>query len=351
MPKRKATSSSVVSETPAQDRPRSRKRPQTQTEARESHVPMSSRTQMPNEGQPGTPAILTDAQMRAITDAISAGLADRGPQPSPIPVVVTDPPVGDQNGQGNDVFDSICSDFSEVNEHHTGLVPSYSFELGCNVSNKIKVQISSGQYVNLAKLATNFSDPDDETQYFSFKEGNLAMTPKNKVKAITDIQVWTNLFLVYSSIYVTAHPECATALLKYMHTIRLGASRSSGLGWRDYDIQFRLRKGQNPNISFANVDQELWLLYMQPPATPNNYYTKDQGNKCYDFNFRGSCQKRPCFYKHLCMRCSLNHPSIKCSLNLPANRFSFKPTVQQSSGRAYSATATNNARPVQPFRH
>lgn len=42
--------------------------------------------------------------------------------------------------------------------------------------------------------------------------------------------------------HVTARPECATILFKYMHTIRLGVDRLTNLGWREYDIQFRLKK-------------------------------------------------------------------------------------------------------------
>ena len=41
--------------------------------------------------------------------------------------------------------------------------------------NNIKVKIPNGQYINLAKLGHNFSDPDDETQYFSVMiQGSLA---------------------------------------------------------------------------------------------------------------------------------------------------------------------------------
>lgn len=32
--------------------------------------------------------------------------------------------------------------------------------------------------------------------------------------------MWVDAFLIVSSIYVTAYPECADALLKYMHTVR-----------------------------------------------------------------------------------------------------------------------------------
>lgn len=63
--------------------------------------------------------------------------------------------------------------------------------------------------------------------------------------------------------YVTAHPECATSLLKYMHTVRFGPSRTN-LDWKEYDFQFRLKKELSPSICFASVamDNELWLIFM-----------------------------------------------------------------------------------------
>lgn len=298
--------------------------------------------------------LFSERQLQQLTEAIAAGFADRGSSsPASIPVRTTDSgPTLDETPPGNEVCD-FASFFSGGDDasNLSAQVPSYSSELGYNVPNNIKVQISNGQYVNLAKLAHNFSDPDDETQYFSVRDGGLTMSKKSRVKPITDIHIWTDLFLVYASIYVTAHPECATALFKYMHTIRLGASRSSSLGWRDYDVQFRLKKERNPGISFANVDQELWLLYMQGPLAPG-YINKDQQGKCYDYNFRGVCQKKSCPYKHLCMRCSRNHPSIRCfSLNLPANRSNSRPITAPTAGRPIPSPAVNTAKPASQFRH
>lgn len=48
---------------------------------------------------------------------------------------------------------------------------------GHNVPNNIMVKTLNGQYVKLAKLAYDFSDPNDETQYFSVP---LYQCPKNQ---------------------------------------------------------------------------------------------------------------------------------------------------------------------------
>jgi len=64
--------------------------------------------------------------------------------------------------------------------------------------------------------------------------------------------------------------QISQGLLKYMHDVKLGASRSTGLGWREYDQQFRLKKARLPSTSWGQVDQELWLIYMNNMVLPSN---------------------------------------------------------------------------------
>jgi hypothetical protein len=61
-------------------------------------------------------------------------------------------------------------------------------------------------------------------------DGVLSIKEKNK-QTIHTIEKWTDAFIVCLSIYTSAHPEKYQALLKYMHIVRLGASRINGLGW------------------------------------------------------------------------------------------------------------------------
>jgi hypothetical protein len=49
------------------------------------------------------------------------------------------------------------------------------------------LQISNGQYVNLAKLLPNIADPDDDTQCISLKDGNLATAKPSKPQAIKNV--------------------------------------------------------------------------------------------------------------------------------------------------------------------
>ncbi|XP_061168906.1 uncharacterized protein LOC133178174 [Saccostrea echinata] len=236
-------------------------------------------------------------------------------------------------------------------------VSSYDNDLGHNVSNNIKLKIANGEYVNLASLINNKleTDPHDDTRYFSLQNGNLALSSKSKLKPITDVQMWTDAFLVYAAIYVLARPMENAALFKYIHTIRLGASRVNGLGWRDYDIQFRLKKECNPSMSFASVDQELWLLYMynnalhrQPAIQPS------QPLKCYDFNYKGYCSRQNCQYRHWCILCSQPHPFTMCRTTT-RNSLNFRSGNSQSTWRAQStvkpATSSFRTPSSTPVRH
>ena len=56
-----------------------------------------------------------------------------------------------------------------------------------------------------------------------------------------------------------------------MSDVRLGAQRSSSLGWKPYDEQYRLRKARNPMSSWGIVDVELWLLYISLSTTPLSF--------------------------------------------------------------------------------
>ncbi|CAG2255924.1 SLC35A1_2_3 [Mytilus edulis] len=67
----------------------------------------------------------------------------------------------------------------------------------------------------------------------------------------------------------------APELLKYMQTVRLGAKRYAGLGWKLYDEQFRLRRSQEPAGSWSVIDTELWLLYIQPVLSKKKMALKE----------------------------------------------------------------------------
>jgi hypothetical protein len=70
--------------------------------------------------------------------------------------------------------------------------------------------------------------------------------------------------LATCSIFAAAQPESVSGLFKYLYNVRWGAERLSAgsLGWKAYDIQFRLKRVNNHSISWGTIDQELWFLYV-----------------------------------------------------------------------------------------
>lgn len=129
------------------------------------------------------------------------------------------------------------------------------------VAESLKDKIMKGEYVDLGNLLVH-SELVNNSQNISIVNGELVVHQRLQKKNILDVDMWTDTFIKYISIYCSAHPHRFAELLKYMYIIRHGARRVTGVGWRQYDEQFRLRQARNPSGSWANVDMELWLLYM-----------------------------------------------------------------------------------------
>ena len=169
-------------------------------------------------------------------------------------------------------------------------IPSVHDTLGVNVSYSNREKIINGQYLDLGcLLETQTRELNDRA--IILVNGELCARERSSPK-ISTIEQWTDAFILFLNIYVGAHPDKIHQLLKYLHSIRLGASRISGQGWKVSDEQFRLKKASNPASSWGEMDTELWLLYMLPSqSTPVSQASKfGPEGRCYDFNFRGSCE-------------------------------------------------------------
>jgi hypothetical protein len=96
------------------------------------------------------------------------------------------------------------------------------------------------------------------------KGGQLTLL-QHKQNTITNIHVWTSAFMIFMGVMLEKWPSKRQELLKYMHNVRLAASRMSGVGCSVYDEQYRLRKARFPHSFWVDVDMELWLLYVSTP--------------------------------------------------------------------------------------
>lgn len=229
-------------------------------------------------------------------------------------------------------------------------VPSVQSALGCHLTQAQKERIKVGNYIDLAMLLDVPLTASSDKKIFTLNESGELTLQTNQKQKIDTISKWTDAFIIYMSIYLESHPEKAQDLLKYMQSVRLGASRHS-TGWLQYDQQFRLRMMAEPSKSWAAVDFELWLLYMGPlhqPAPFAPVYNKASLKKCYDFNYT-KCLRPACQYKHSCIYCNFDHPCRSCqfrsrtahrggSLRSPATQPSFRPRGPNPSLRGHANT-------------
>nr|XP_034312472.1 uncharacterized protein LOC109619766 isoform X3 [Crassostrea gigas] len=240
--------------------------------------------------------------------ALSTPEAPVQPVEIPVPVVTISTPTNQQFpvlATSGTVLPT-SSLLSSAISNPTPLI-SVSDNLGNFVPQSIKEKIWSKDYIDLAKLLHTDLDTDKPDQKLSIVDGQLIMSPKTNPKKITTVDSWTDAFLIFSSIYLLRHPADIQGILKYMQTIRLGASRNPNASWLEYDRQFRLKISTNTSITWGSVDAELWLMFMSNTAVVHN---TQSNSKCYDYNFKGSCSRQSCLYQHLCMYCHKNHPRI-----------------------------------------
>lgn len=210
--------------------------------------------------------------------------------------------------------------------------PSLEDNLGVHLSNGTKTKIINGEFVELHTLLPSNKDSDDKQVVVI--DGNILV--KEKVtKSSLDIHAWTDAFLIYASVYSSVHCNESQGLLKYMYNVRLAASRVMGKGWLSYDEQFRHKKARNPSLPWFKVDQELWLLYVYNSRSSSQVKSSpNQIKKCYDFNFKGFCNKAPCNYFHLCILCGKSHPSKSCKLKFNRPNVSSSRSSPNQGARA-----------------
>ncbi len=136
--------------------------------------------------------------------------------------------------------------------------------LGASVPQNIKERIWKGEYVEFSLLIPNrsstarakiFAESGIEqmgSELTVFQKGQqIVFRPTGPKRQIWSIEKWTDAFLVFSSIYLQKKPQYAQELMKYGSIIRSAARNYAGLGWREYDIEFRERMQVNQNKAWG----------------------------------------------------------------------------------------------------
>ena len=101
------------------------------------------------------------------------------------------------------------------------------------------------------------------------------------------------------------HPSKATELLRYLYIIRRRKPIvKMVIIWPAIQVKV---------CSWASIDGECWLRFITTLVNSTiNYTQRTSKCHCYDYNYKGSCNRLNCQYKHTCIKRSLQHPSIHC---------------------------------------
>jgi len=286
----------------------------------------------------------------------------RAPLPS-LPPVQQEPT---QPGPGQDVVpEDVASEAVNAllysgESPPTQVINLSTTPLALHIDDKIKERIKLHKFVEFRSLLPGNS----ETEYTIKVNPNsespaLRLAPSNTVKNISTLEAWQTAFTNYHYIFIQAHPNASTHLLKYSEVLKELAQKFGINALNYYDRNFRLLREQNPSIQFSDIHSELWIraTALSPNSFPSSKNrlsprTNQNGTQprgvCFTYNSSGAfCHAQNCRFMHKCSLCFAGHPRYRCPRLTadPTTRSgprADKPRVQHNP-----PTTPNNPRPKQ----
>ena len=197
--------------------------------------------------------------------------------------------------------------------------------LGQYVSQTIKEKIWSWNFVDLGCLLTSeMSDNSDVTLSLCHIGGQICFKQnKPRTRPIFTIDLWTQAFFIYVSIFLERHASKAIEMIRYVDLIRKLAHRFNGKGWIQYDKEFRMGQAVNPQRSWGSYDADLFMDKITATHSVSPQFFRGQGaalsrqqgasfsrptgsssGVCFTFQ-KGRClYGRSCRFQHSCELCS-----------------------------------------------
>ena len=230
----------------------------------------------------------------------------------------------------NQQIQSIISQ-GEYMPQSEGSFDDISRVIDLKVSDKLKNQIWSNQYVNLASLLDNKTTEVYDGYRLVSGEGDQLCVTQNKVtRKLTGLSQWCDAFLIYLTVYSRKYPSATPSLTTYMSNIKM--LHHKGGDFLFYDEEFRFMRQRNPSIGWS-INSNLWLecrdvrgagVRSQGRRPNGNFRGQSAGNTksnhpagfCYKFHTQGRCPNfANCNYKHFCYTngCNAKHPIYQCT--------------------------------------
>lgn len=187
-------------------------------------------------------------------------------------------------------------------------------DLAAHVPQPLREQIQNGSFINLALLLKGSIELQDYASSNILRlndAGQIESKPRECREKISNIEKWTDAFIIFSGVYLARFPSKANELLHYMFNIR-ESSKKGGFAWRAYDEQFRLRQAINPS-SWAHINTDLWWRCTQnsEPVSHTGQIPSTRKFTCHEYN-SGNCRWPNCRFSHTCSSCGGQHPAASC---------------------------------------
>ena len=243
------------------------------------------------------------------------------------------------------VVDSACVLGENIDEHFPWVMQSFSsVPLGSLVDPKIKAKIWAKQFVELELLAAE-STPQTLFMLDAHTSKPVVEVRDQPTKRITNVEQWTDAFLLYIAIYLERHPADTADILKYLQIIRTMSANAHSKLFLSYDRNFRKLRARN-SMPWCNIHQELFHHVTSEatkaqsqsrggfPLTRQPFQRKQSfpAGYCYAFCATGRCRNAACTYSHMCPTCSGPHAPSMCPTKRtgqrPSNAFASRPAIQ-----------------------
>ncbi|KAJ8320014.1 hypothetical protein KUTeg_001601 [Tegillarca granosa] len=160
------------------------------------------------------------------------------------------------------------------------MIPCAGDDIASHVPMQLRQKIWEHQYINLNLLLKGSAELREfytTSNLVINDSGLIESRPKVMKEKISNIDKWTDAFILFMHVYLQRYPNRALELTQYIAIIRDAAKRTGGLGWRDYDEQFRLRQAINYR-PWSQLNSDLWLRLISVPLRPSPT-SNDQGNR------------------------------------------------------------------------
>ena len=157
----------------------------------------------------------------------------------------------------SDFVDEACVLGENLDEPLRWVMQSFSsVPLGSLVDPKLKATIWAKQFVELELLAAE-STPQTLFMLDAQTSKPVVEVRDQPTKKITNIEQWTDAFLLYIAIYLERHPVDTPDILKYLQIIRTMSADAHSKLSLSYDRNFLKLRARN-SMPWCNIHQELF---------------------------------------------------------------------------------------------